>query len=348
MDLTGREYERRFKDTLDRARLIAVQLDHHGNIIYCNDFTCSVLGYEKDEIMGKNWFDLFIPEEKRGEIRETFLRILQSNGAEFGSYINPISTKSGASRIIRWNNITLKDVDGNVIGTSSIGEDITDLVKANERLDKLNRLYSVISSINQTIIHISDKKTLFEDICRICVRIGGFRMAWIGLLDQSTGMVVPYTSNGHVDGYLDGIKISVKGSPEGMGPSGTAMRTMRSSVCNDIENDPRMAPWKDAALKRGYRSSASLPIMLGGKSIGVLNFYSSEKDFFDREEILLLEELTGDLSFALDAMEKEAARVAVERQLKEKMKEMERLNEIMMGREEKIMELKEKIKELSK
>ena len=163
------------------------------------------------------------------------------------------------------------------------------------------------------IVRTTDEKTLFKEACDIAVNLGKFRMVWIGLIDEKTKAVIPVSISGADKGYLTAIKrISVDDKPEGRGPTGTALREGKYMISNDIENDPQMLPWRSEALKRGYFSSMSLPIKKFGNVIGAFTFYAGEKNFFDSEEITLLEEATGDVAFALENIEKEALRKKAE------------------------------------
>ncbi|HNL64810.1 MAG TPA: GAF domain-containing protein, partial [Ferruginibacter sp.] len=166
-----------------------------------------------------------------------------------------------------------------------------------------------ISQVNQMIVRTTNQETLFKEACRIAVELGKFSLAWIGLVDETTESVVPVVYAGEENKYLSEIKsISIKDVPEGLGPTGRAIRNGQYYICNDIEHDPAMAPWKDAALSRGYRSSMALPIIKFGKVIGAFSFYAPVKNFFDDSEIALLEEATGDVAFALEVFEKEEMR----------------------------------------
>ncbi|MFH0988631.1 MAG: PAS domain S-box protein [bacterium] len=186
---------------------------------------------------------------------------------------------------------------------------VIELNQAEEKILKANRVYAVISQINQAIVRIRDRDKLFEETCRIAIEYGKFQMAWLGLVDEGTKYVYPVTFAGVEDGYLTKIrKISISDVPEGRGPTGTAIREGKHFVCEDIENDQRMAPWKDEALKRGYRSSIALPIKLFGKVIGAFSIYAHTPHFFDQEEIKLLDEVTNDISFALETIETEKKR----------------------------------------
>jgi len=222
----------------------------------------------------------------------------------------------GSLRIIHAIAETIRDENGNAIRMLGKVEDITERKKAEEEILKLNRTYSVISQINQMIVRAHNNDILFNEVCRIAVDFGKFQMAWIGLVNEENTFVNPIASAGTEDGYLSKIKkIPVNDIPEGRGPTGTAIREGKTVVCDDITNDPRMAPWNADALKLGYRSSISLPIKSFGKVIGSFNIYSLVPHFFDKKEIYLLEEVTNDISFAIQAIETEKQRVQAEENL---------------------------------
>ncbi len=174
-----------------------------------------------------------------------------------------------------------------------------------ENLNRLNSIYSVLSEINQSIVRINDKRKLFDQICKIIVNIGKFKMAWIGEVDYETGVVLPISYFGVVDDYLDAIHISIKENRFKEGPTGKAILKGNYFVCNDIKNDKRMEPWKDKALKLNYKSSAAFPIFFENKVTGSLNIYSQELNFFNEDEIKLFNEICIDISFALESINTE-------------------------------------------
>ena len=199
--------------------------------------------------------------------------------------------------------------------------------EAEEKIKKLNRLFYLLSQINQLIVHVDKADKLFMDVCRLAVEEAGYRMCWIGLVDKATKTVKPVAWWGYVDGYLDTIDISVDSQiPEGKGPSGEIIRSGKYFVCNDIENASYMQPWRKEALKRNYRATAGFPLRLGMEVIGVLRVYASEVDFFTEEEIKLLNELAGDISFAIEYLKKEEEKKKKEEELKnayEKLKNLQ-------------------------
>ena len=189
--------------------------------------------------------------------------------------------------------------------------------RAEAQILRLNRLYSVLSKVNEAIVRIHDPEKLYERVCRIAVEDGQFKMAWIGLIDPDTHSVRPGVSYGDTGGYLQNIRIYASDVPEGRGPTGKAVFEGKYSVCSDIERDPQMLPWRDRALRHGFRSSAAFPLRTGPAVIGAFTLYSDKPQFFTDEEINLLASLADDLSYAMAALANEQKRLKAEEALKE-------------------------------
>ncbi|TAG01151.1 MAG: PAS domain S-box protein [Oscillatoriales cyanobacterium] len=129
-----REAERRWRSLLENVQLIVVGLDASGNINYVNPFFVGLTGYTHEEVLGKNWFENFLPSSSIKSTEADFLQLLTHNAHPY--YRNVILTKSGEERFIAWNNTTLQDSDGTVIGSISIGEDITERNKIEQIKDE--------------------------------------------------------------------------------------------------------------------------------------------------------------------------------------------------------------------
>ncbi|MGB7787959.1 GAF domain-containing protein [Methanoregula sp.] len=180
----------------------------------------------------------------------------------------------------------------------------------------LNRLYSVVSRTNRAMIRIHDRQELLDEACRIAVEEGKFLMAWIGMVDPATHKVRPVAACGYEAGYLSRLSITVDNVPQGMGLTGIAIREGHPTVSNDIPSDPRMAAYYDEAAKRGYCSSAGFPLRNGSTVVGAMRFYSGESNFFNERELQLLQELTDDISFALEMMERDSSLTELKRMSK--------------------------------
>ncbi len=184
-------------------------------------------------------------------------------------------------------------------------------------LDISNRLYATLSQINQAIVRQHDTQVLFKEICDIAIGFGGFMLAWIGLVDDEGKAVRPVAFSGQDEDYLRNFNISLEGDPNSFGPTGRAIRQGHSVVFNDLEHNPDYRPWREQALKTGYRSSGAFPIRRDNRVIGALNVYAAEPEFFDSDQIGLLEEAALDISFALEKLDQEQIRVQAEQALRD-------------------------------
>lgn len=196
-----------------------------------------------------------------------------------------------------------------------LANDITEQIIAEERIKRLTRVYAVLSEINQAIVRVHDRNRLFSDICKIAVEIGKFKMAWIGVLDEDTLQVKPVSAFGFVEDYLNKININLNNAETSFDPVGEAFKSNRYFIINDFSNNENVKYWQLLAKKYNFHSSASFPIKVGGKTVAVFTLYSDVKDFFDDEEIKLLDELSNDISFALEYLETETEKEKIRAEL---------------------------------
>lgn len=306
-----------------------ISIDETGVINSWNPQAEKIFGWNEKEIAGKLLTDSIIPEKYREAHKKGMAHYFKTGQGPVLNKLIEITAVNNAGDEFPIELTIIPILHQEKTSFTAFIRDITERKKAEEKIVKANRLYFFISQVNQMIVRTTDQETLFKEACRIAVDLGKFSMAWIGLVDDATQHVVPMAHAGQNEEYLSKIKpISIKEVPEGLGPTGSAIREGKYHICNDIESDPQMIPWKEAALGRGYRSSMSLPIIKFGKVIGAFSFYAPAKDFFDETEIALLEEATGDVSFALEVFEKESMRMNAEQAVLESERRYQTLAEV--------------------
>src|ERR1035437_8338745 len=271
--------------------------DNDGNYTDVNEIGLKMLGYTRKELLQLNLKDL-IPKEK---LEIGIKRFSEIRNGKIVSGEQHLICKDGTLLPVEISASVLPN--GSLIG---MVRDITGRKRSEAEIERLNRVYEVISQINQMVVRTNKSEILFSEACRIAIDYGKFRMAWMGLIEEKKNTVKPIVWSGVEDGYLREVKIiPAFNVAEGSGPTGTAIREGKYIISNDIANDLFMLPFRDEALKRGYHSSISLPIIIQGKTIGAFNIYASESHFFNEKEIQSLLEVTNNIAFALEKIEDE-------------------------------------------
>jgi PAS domain S-box-containing protein len=195
--------------------------------------------------------------------------------------------------------------------------DITERKAREREIERLNRLYSALSMLNKTIVHVKSREELFRNVCRIATEQMGFKVAWIGRANPRTCKVDVVAVAGDDHGFLNKIKIYADDRLEGRGPTGFCLREGKSSVFNDFSNHSDISYSSDIATAHGFRAAASLPIHFHGELFGSFTIYDSESNVFQEKEIALLKEAAVAISMALESLDSEAKRRQAEELLRQ-------------------------------
>lgn len=199
--------------------------------------------------------------------------------------------------------------------------------RSEQLLQRANRTLQAIRDCHEAMLRAETEGELLDQICRIIVKSGGERMAWVGIAEHDARKTVrPEAAAGRLKDYLYRARITWADTPRGRGPVGTAIRTGKVCVCHNTATDPRFAPWREAARRQRYGSVIALPLKVDGKCIGALCLYGSEPNMFDKGEQLLLEDLANDLAFGISMLRLRAERERLEDEiLKSIEREQERI-----------------------
>jgi PAS domain S-box-containing protein len=198
--------------------------------------------------------------------------------------------------------------------------------RAERRILRRDRLYAMLSQCNQAIVHAAHADALLPEICRIACVEGGFSLAWIAWLhesDNSIRAVAQYGDVGHFDdsgqnlgnnlGDNLGADRSVAQAVDD--PVADCISRGQRKVVNDLRRSTSRFPWRLQARRAGFASMAAFPIRFQNRTAGALAVYGRDDDAFGREELRLLDEVAGDLSFALEAFDRETLRREAEESL---------------------------------
>jgi CheY-like chemotaxis protein len=200
---------------------------------------------------------------------------------------------------------------------------------------RLNRLYSLLSATNKAIVRNTEVPDLLEEICKISVESGGFRMAWAGIAGESNTLG-PIASYGHTDGYLENLTTAANANDPASSPTIAAFRSGKCTIYNSLPEDPEFYPWKADAIRLGYQAIAAIPFASGTRYSGALTLCAPESGFFDDQIVSLLEEMAHDLTFALRAREDDERRKRAEAELNRTNVELAAAYEQLTAQEEEL------------
>ncbi len=181
-------------------------------------------------------------------------------------------------------------------------------LRVEAELLQANQIMRMASECNEVLVRIDDEITLIREICEIITKVGGYRMAWVGYArNDAEKSVHPVAAMGFDDDYLEKARISWADTQRGRGPTGTSIRTGQVKVSGDFLTDPDLAPWRAAAIDRGFRSSIAIPLRDGSEIFGALTIYSAQPNVFDEAQVKVLTELADDLAFGILALRTRSA-----------------------------------------
>ena len=260
----------------------------------------AVTGYKMEEFAANPnlWLQMVAPED-RDLVLEHVRQILAGNDTPLMEH--RIIRKDGESRWVSDTTILFKDSSGKLLSYDGVIKDITERKQAESVLNHVNRALSTISAVNRQLVYANEESVLLQAICKAVVERGGYRMAWVGYVQQDESKsVIAVAYAGHDEGYANETHITWAESQRGMGPTGRAIRSGKTELCQNIATDPRHLPWRESALKNGFAASIALPLIeSNGKVFGTLTVYAEEVNAFSTAEIDLLEEMAGDLAFGV-------------------------------------------------
>jgi diguanylate cyclase (GGDEF)-like protein/PAS domain S-box-containing protein len=290
--------------TVDQAAVGISRTAPDGRFLEVNQTLCAMLGYSEQELLARGFPDITHPEDvaKSVQLHES----LYATNIRSGKLDKRYLRKDGS---VMWAETAVTLVPGEGGRTAyvvAVVQDVTARKSAERHAERLNAFYGALSHTNQAIVRMREPEALYREICRVCVEFGHVRMALIAVAQGER--IVPVAWAGPAEDYLAGLELRTAASaPEGRGPAGIALREGQPYICNDFFADPVTRPWRDRAERSGLRSAAVFPIRRGGRNVGVLILYDAEPGVFDADLVALLEEMAGDISFALDNFEREAA-----------------------------------------
>ncbi len=248
------------------------------------------------------WSDAIHPEDKE---RIRILTQRNTGGVPTNDVFEyRIVRPDGAIRWILTRTFQIPGQNGSVGRLVGVATDITDRKQAQAKIEKLNRVHAMLSGINSLIVRVHGRDELFKEACRLAVEHGRFRIAWCGRYDADAGEVTPIAWAGDSPDLAQRVRPVIAPVSADDTLIATALRSQQPAVCNELDDATTGVLYAQEMVERGYHAKVVLPLVIAGKSIGCLVLVTGERDFFDDEEMRLLIELAGDISFALDHIHK--------------------------------------------
>ncbi len=275
-------------------------MDDKGLIEEINLSGASLLKHSKKDLI-KTPFSIYLTPESRQKFHKHFKNVINtSTNHDCDLEI----TRTGHSPIDI--HIETSYVDNNGIKSYKIAIIDISQTKQGEKLKKtvkkfgrVNRTLLALRHTSYAMMHAINEISYLEDVCEILVNDCGYSLVWIGLNDNENKKVKPVVYAGFEEDYLNTLNITLDDTEYGHGPTGTAIRTGKICICENMLTDPKFKPWRQEATKRGYSSSIVLPLINNEKVFGALNIYSEETNPFSEEEQNLLTELAEDISYGI-------------------------------------------------
>ncbi|MEW6561763.1 MAG: HD domain-containing phosphohydrolase [Pseudomonadota bacterium] len=294
--------EERFRVIAEEAPAALIITDANQNALLYNRRFTDWFGYTVEDVPTiRKWWPLAYPDEQYRSIIQrqwdAAATTAKQHHAETAQMESLVTCKDGSQKWIEWRLCSLEGGIDIIIGT-----DITERKYAETELLRLNRTLHALGEGNRALVHAADEKTLLEGMCHAATK-AGYVLAWIGYgIHDEASNVIPQAVSGQGKDYVKDLNITWADKPRGQGPTGRAIRTGQTQICPNIQDDPRMAPWHEAATKYGFASSIALPLKQNDSVFGVLSIYAAEPNAFSDKQVELLEEMASDLEFGISSL----------------------------------------------
>jgi PAS domain S-box-containing protein/diguanylate cyclase (GGDEF)-like protein len=299
-----RRSEQQLRATIETSQDWIWETDIEGRFRFCSGAVATILGYEPNTLIGED-FRSYLHEEEQHTA--SFLLPTAGQSLLTGA-VACWRASDGQFRWLERNVVSILDVSGRVIGYRGADRDITLRREQEVRLQRLTRSYRMLSSTNSAILRLHNRSGLLDEVCRIAAHQGGYDRVVISLIDPFAKRLQPRAWAGADSTLLQSVEQAELESELGsVGVAEQAIRFEKPSVYNDLAAEQQALTHKEVLLAQGYLAVAAVPILIDGTAIGVITLLSSQREVFDEAEVRVLLELTANLSFALQYLEKDEA-----------------------------------------
>jgi PAS domain S-box-containing protein len=259
-----------------------------------NDTVCRNTGLSREELL-KRGPDLDVLKESLEELAERYDRLILDGTTSRRASVS-VDALGRVRDLETYSRATCIDGRWIIIG---VMRDVTRRMEMIRSTAKLQRMYSALTETNAAMLRAQSREELFETVCEAVVKGGRFSVA--AILTPDGDSMRPVAVAGQFSERLLALRVPLNPSiPEGQGLVGAAFNSLKPAFSNDFLVDPRSLPWRDQIAAGGILSAAAFPLHLRALPVGVLLFYSFERNTFDEEIVALLASMADNISFALN------------------------------------------------
>ncbi|GBE94994.1 response regulator [Nostoc cycadae] len=295
-----------------------------GTVLEINPAGVAIIAAKsKAQVIDKSVYALIAPEYHQA-FRQLHESVCQGNQ---GTLQFEIITYQGNRRWMEIHAVPLQNkIDGKFVQLA-FSRDITHYKQVETEIHRINRTLQTSSSCNQIIVRTQDEQDLLQKTCQIIVEVGGYRLAWVGFAeDDAEKNIRPVAQAGYDNGYLQTLNLTWADTIRGQGPTGTAIRTAKICIIQNIFTDPKYEVWRCQAQERGYAAAIALPLKIEERAFGVLNIYAAEANAFDDDEVQLLKKLAEDLTYGIVALRNQRDRTIAQAALQQSQAALQKAN----------------------
>jgi PAS domain S-box-containing protein len=302
-----------------------VVIDRDYRIILWNNWMQRNTGVREGDILGQNLFQRY-PDIRDSGKHEYIIDCVENRKPVFLSpffhdYLIPIEIVKGSETIKMYQNVKIYPVFDaeETLGAVIVIEDMTEQIHQEREILKLNHILRAIRDVNQLIARTESEEELLKGACEIMVHGTDYSFAWIGFVEE--GHLRPVCHAGIDDKIFADLKARWDDFEHKLDASSEVIKTGKTQVFNHIQKDHPCRLWWESANISGFLSVCSLPLEAYGSVVGTLTLYSEKPNFFYGEELELLEEVTGDISFAIESLRERQKRQQAEEMLHKALQE---------------------------
>jgi PAS domain S-box-containing protein/diguanylate cyclase (GGDEF)-like protein len=297
-----RSNEEQLRATIETSQDWIWETDIYGKFRFCSPAVATILGYEPSELLGED-FRLYLSEDERDHADA----LLPAEGqTQLTGAVARWRTAAGQLRWLERNVVAVLDESRLVIGYRGTDRDITARREQESRLRRLTRCYRMLSSTNSAILRLRNRGELLHEVCRIAVIQGNYDRVAIGLVDYNAKELRPQAWAGDdAKPLLAMDRAELDSEAESAGMAECTIRSGAPTIYNDLTVDQSPLRHRQMLLEHGYQALATLPILVDRTVIGVITLFSNRAGIFDDTEIEALQELSANLGFALQFLEKD-------------------------------------------